>query len=182
MLLCQNADSAEILDAFVLIGARYDGDRVRVGVSEKEESFYSLAKGLGTERSLDETNHRVVGREFYLDEDLDDYSNEDDFDWKKESVSIVSFEPYTKILFRHADWWANESVPDSANLTPTVAKLLYYGCSHEMKSGCLELETRNVDGVVSLFDDAGFTIEGFDGKWRLDSDEAADFRLYAGVE
>lgn len=172
--------SKEITDSFILVGAVYNKKTVRVGCSESPQWMYRLAADVGADRTLKETNTQVIGKDFYVDADMEDYDKETEYDWLKEDFSIVEFTPTKEFLYRYADWWSHDwGAPDDFAITQNVAAIIYNECAHEMPSGHIELTVRKVRGFEEAMEDAGFSVEGFDGRYRLDKESSTDFRMYA---
>lgn len=178
----ESLSSKEVIDGFIIVGAMYDAStgRVRVPCNHSPQWVYRLASVVGSDRKLTETNESVVGRDFYVNADMDDYSKENEYEWLKNDMSVVSFEINTGALYRYAEWWSNDfHCPDTFAITPTVAALVYNECGHDMEGGIMEMEVRRAPGFKQAMLDAGFDVEGFDGKWRLDADTAEEFRQYS---
>jgi len=140
-------------------------------------------------RTYEETDDEGLHRTYYLElAESDEHSldDEDAFSWNTRPVYRVTFVPSTDFQRRMIEWMEREpQAPTDFQMTPTIAKIIYYAGSHEMKGSdgpYLEFDAEGVNKLDAELKNLDIESVNAGDLWRLDEENSARFREYAGID
>lgn len=183
----------QLSDAVIVCAGRAGSKKVVLHTASKidAEFLYSSVDPIAKEREIQKTEHQGLHREYYLElAESDNHSldDEDQFSWNTRPVWQVRFTP-TEFLHQRMLHWANQDrskkAPTDFKMTPLIAEFIYRAGAHEMSGedgeAYVEFDAEDSQKLEAELQNLDIQTTNVGDLWRMDAENSAKFRAYAGV-